>query len=367
MVISSQMTGRNGQIEDDLIEDESDIDDESTKASYAVTSFGVDFDVDGLVRRLNKCDIEIPDWQRGFIWPIKTASSFVESLLLGLPVPGVFMGTDPETRRLYVIDGQQRLRTLQGFYEGRFPGVDRSFRLTGVENRFEGLTYDQLGDPVRRDLDNSLIHATIVKQDVPANDDTSMYQIFKRLNSGGRAVNPHEIRCAIYHGRLIDTIKELNTYHSWRSVIGNPSKRLKDQEMILRFMAMFKKGDQYTKSMADFLNVFTQENRNPDEEWIREITERFEITISSFANSIGNDSFRLRGGRTVNAAVFDSMSVGLANRIERTGNLKPQKVREVHDALIFDDGYLQAVTRGTSDERSVETRLQLATAAFANA
>ena len=276
MVATSRTTDSNNGQYEEPIEDEAEGDDESSKASFAVTSYGVDFDVEGLVRRLAKGDIAIPDWQRGFIWPIKTASSFVESLLLGLPVPGVFMGTDPDTRQLYVIDGQQRLRTLQGFYEGRYPRSERIFKLTSVDKRFEGLTYGRLSDPVRRDLDNSLIHATIVNQDVPADDDTSMHQIFKRLNSGGRSVNPHEIRCAVSHGKLIDAIKELNEFAEWRSMIGNPSQRLKDQEMILRFMAMLLKGDSYTKSMADFLDVFTQENRNPDDAWIDEMVQHFQ-------------------------------------------------------------------------------------------
>lgn len=358
--------------DDDNIFDPAEQEDAGTapRATYEITSYGVDFDVAGIVRRLIAEDITIPEWQRSFVWPIKTASSFVESLLLGLPVPGIFMGTDPSTRQLYVIDGQQRLRTLQGFYEGTFPNPNnnkRPFKLSDVVERLKGLTYDALSDADRRNLDNSLIHATVVRQDAPSGDDTSMHQIFKRLNSGGRQVNPHEIRCAVSKGVLINKIKELNENEDWRKIMGARSLRLKDQELILRFMAFLYEGQHYTRTMSEFLNVFTQTNRNPDDAWIRKTSELFEGTVKLFSQAKGRDSFRLNVGRVVNAAVFDSMSVGLAKRIETTGTPEDSFVREIHDLLIKDGDYLQFVTQGTSDDASVSSRLEIATNAFADA
>ena len=356
----------------DDIDDASEKEEEGTvpRASYEITSYGVDFDVAGIVRRLNEEDITIPDWQRSFVWTIKTASSFVESLLLGLPVPGVFMGTDPDTRQLYVIDGQQRLRTLQGFYQGNFPNpknINRPFELAHVIDRFKGLAYKDLRDADRRSLDNSLIHATIVRQEEPKGDDTSMHQIFKRLNSGGRQVNPHEIRCAVSQGMLIDRIKELNENEDWRNIVGAPSPRLKDQELILRFMAFLHEGQHYTRTMSEFLDVFAHTNRIPDDAWIRNTSKLFEETVRAFAQAKGRESFRLTDGRVVNAAVFDSMSVGLAKRIETTGVLEDRFVREVHDQLIDDTNYLKYVTQATSDDASVASRLEMTTNAFADA
>ena len=312
---------------------------------------------------------------------------------------------------MYVVDGQQRLRTLRGFYEGKFPAGTgkREFALTGVTDRFNGTTYDGLNDADRRALNNSLIHATIVRQDAPDDDDTSMYQIFKRLNSGGRPVNPHEIRCAIYQGNLISKIKELNQNVQWRLIVGKPSLRLKDQELILRFMALLHKSHKYTRPMEEFLNVFTQTNRDPTDAWMQKTTEIFEETIGTFAQSMGKEAFRVRGGRAVNAAVFDSMSIGLANRIRKSGAPDEATIREIHRLLISDKDYLQAVipircnnatnhiqqrshssfsrkresirppsvntaashrngiTQGTSDDRSVANRLRIAVSAFQDA
>ncbi len=373
MVSVSQLPNRPDDAEDDLIfDDETELEEDESgvpHARYGITSYGVDFDVRGLVRRLQEGDITIPVWQRGFVWTPRMASSFIESLLLGLPVPGIFVGTDPVTQELYVVDGQQRLRTLRGFYEGKFPGGSNKFALTGVTPRLAGTDYDDLADSARRALDNSLIHATVVRQDSPANDDTSMYQIFKRLNSGGRAVNPQEIRRAVYQGKLMDKIEELNADSHWRSIVGERSPRLKDHEMILRFMAMLLAGDNYSRPMEEFLNVFTQANRNPDDAWLRHTTDLFERTVAAFADSMGTRAFRrvTTRGHVVNAAIFDSMSVGLAKRIEEGVTPRADAIRDIHNRLVSDEDYLDAVTTGTSDARSVNSRLSLAKTAFEDA
>lgn len=82
---------------------------------YSITSYGADYPIDGLVKRLQNDDITVPSFQRGYVWTMKQASRFVESLLLGLPVPGIFLSKEDETSKLLVIDGQQRLRVFNGF------------------------------------------------------------------------------------------------------------------------------------------------------------------------------------------------------------------------------------------------------------
>ena len=182
---------------------------------YDITSYGIDFDVDGLVKRLKRGDIYIPPFQRDYVWKMPEASRFIESLLLGLPVPGVFLAQDQDTGKMLVIDGQQRLMSLMYFYTGEFKPIEgaktkRIFRLSKVKSKYDGKSYEELESKDRINLDNSVIHATIVKQESPAEDDTSIYHIFERLNSGGRKLTPQEIRVAVYHGRLIEMVKELN-------------------------------------------------------------------------------------------------------------------------------------------------------------
>ena len=125
--------------------DESENDNTTPVVRYEITSYGADYVVSDFVSRLQRSDIIIPSFQRDYVWRLPEASRFVESILLGLPVPGIFLAKDVDSNRLLVIDGQQRLKTLQFFLEGFFnpKAEDKSrkvFKLSRVSKRFDGLT-----------------------------------------------------------------------------------------------------------------------------------------------------------------------------------------------------------------------------------
>jgi hypothetical protein len=157
-----------------LIEsDYSELDDPAPSPQQ-ISYSGSDFDVEGLVRRLNRGDIIIPTFghhdptveaagfQRNFVWRRAQMDKFIESLLLGFPVPGIVLVQQADKRYL-VLDGQQRLRTLSSFYKGLHAG--HVFSLKNVAADYEGLTYETLGEAQRRTLDNTFIQAIIVKTD----------------------------------------------------------------------------------------------------------------------------------------------------------------------------------------------------------
>jgi hypothetical protein len=352
--------------QDQDIIDDAALDDTVIPEPYNITSYGADYDVEGLVRRLKRNEIYIPPFQREYVWNQNDASRLVESLLLGLPVPGVFLATDPDTGRFLVIDGQQRLKTLQFFYDGYFnPRTHeksrRIFKLSGVQPEFLGMTYSALPERDRMRLDNSIIHATIVKQESPTDDDTSVFHIFERLNNGGRKLTDQEIRVALYHGDLIDAVKDMNAYAPWREIFGPPSSRLKDQEFILRFLALLYDGDRYFKPMKEFLNRFTARYRNARSETLAEWQNTFTSTIDLISRSIGKPAFRPTGA--INAAVFDSVAVAVARRLEGKP-ISPEVVGAAYETLLGSEVYLDAVSQATSDAANVATRLRLAMEAF---
>jgi len=164
----------------DPVEDEAATDDTVAIESYAISSFGADYDVEGLVKRLNCHDIFTPPFQRDLDWSLKEASRFIESLLLGLPVPGVFLAREQDSNKLLIIDGQQRLKTIQFFFNGQFnPKKDdktqRVFKLTNVQPQFKDRTYATLEASDRLKLNDSIIHATIVKQEARSGENTSIF------------------------------------------------------------------------------------------------------------------------------------------------------------------------------------------------
>jgi len=331
---------------------------------YEISSYGADIDVEGLVKRLNRGDIIIPTFQRGFVWTYTQASRFIESLLLGLPVPGVFLSTDFDTQRLLVIDGQQRLKTLQFFYEGAFADSGRVFALRGVQEQFEGLTYGKLRDEDRRKLNNSVLHVTIIKQEVPPEDDSSVYYIFERLNTTGTPLLPQEIRHCIYHGEFNDLLKELNQNAAWRSVYGRVDRRMRDEELILRFLALHFNTENYQKPMKEFLNRYMAANRHLQLQSADQLTKVFSNTIEVIDGALGRRAFRpVRG---LNAAVFDSIMVGVTRRLER-GNISDiEAFKKEYHSLLSNEDFEERTQKSTADELSVERRLEMATQAFAD-
>ena len=356
--------------QDAEVEDSTDQDTPVASVKYDISIYGVDFDVAGLCRRLRRDEILVPPFQRSYVWDLKDASRFIESLLLGLPVPGITLAIDDESGKLLVIDGQQRLKTLLFFCDGYFdPGNEtreQEFKLVNVQEEFAGRSYADLDERSRIDLDNSIIHATIVKQDYSQGDNTSIYHIFERLNSGGRPLYPQEMRTALYHGALIDTIQELNGYESWRNIYGNPNPRLRDQELILRFLALHYSSEDYSRPLKEFLTKFLIRHRNPDSELLDLYTETFKRVADLWWEALGSHAFRPYG--KLNAAVFDSMFVGLARRMRRADSPTKTGLTGAYESLLNDKDYMRLiVTQSTSEESSVAKRIEMATSRIAEA
>jgi uncharacterized protein with ParB-like and HNH nuclease domain len=322
------------QIEDSLDDDSKEI----VPFKYSITSYGADYPVDSLVRRMKDGSIYVPSFQRGYVWKIQEASRFIESLLLGLPVPGIFLSKEKETQKLLVIDGQQRLRTLLYFYDGTFQPTKREFALRDVQPQFKGATYKSLLDEDRRRLDDSILHATIIKQDEPSEDDSSIYHIFERLNTGGVTLKPQEIRSCIYHGELNDLLQQLNQNKSWRSIFGLVDKNMRDQELILRFLALYFNSENYKLPMKEFLNKYMGENRHLKLQSENQVRKAFENAIEIVYEALGNNAFKpIRG---MNAAVFDAVMVGIARRLENGKIQNLEELRAQYQNILEDNDLL---------------------------
>jgi hypothetical protein len=349
---------------DDVVDEALLEEEDSTEESlhYEIASYGADYDVDGLVKRLGRGDIKIPEFQRGYVWPIKQASRFIESLLLGLPVPGIFLSKEIETNKLLVIDGQQRLRTLEAFYGGIFPPNKREFSLVDVQEEFEGKTYKTLDDEDRRVLENAIIHATVVKQTNPADGGSGIYKIFERLNSSGMLLSPQEIRTAIYGGNLSNLLSELNKGPKWRMLFGPANKRMRDQELVLRFFALLRSQETYTRPMKAFLNKFMNEHKAMQKAACDELAGLFNRAVDAVSDHIGPKAFKPVS--SFNAAVFDSILVGVARRLNKGPISNFGAFKGAYTKVLADRDFQGWTSRSTADDETVKKRLQKATEAF---
>ena len=367
-----------GTADAEILEGEEAVDDidesrEVIPYVYSITAYGADYPVDSLVKRIDSGDIVVPrfSWQdeaseitgfqREYVWPRPKSDRFIESLLLGLPVPGIFLVKEPSGRFL-VLDGHQRLHTLQSFYNGVIHG--KVYRLDDVETRFQRKGYEDLDVEDRRRLDDSIIHATVIRQDEPTEDQSSVYMIFERLNTGGVNLQPQEIRVALYRGELVRVLRQLNELHAWRNLYGKQSRRLKDMELILRFFAFFYRARDYKSPMKEFLTTYMASNKNLACQTEDELVQIFTDTVTLLDDAVGHHA--LRPLRAVNAALADSVMTGLARRIIRAPIHDRSQVAQRYKALLKDHDYQRAIADRTAHESNVGTRINAATTAFAS-
>lgn len=252
----------------------------------------------------------IPRFQRAYVWKIKQASEFVDSVLRGLPVPSFFFYDDTDNSRLLVVDGQQRLRSLYLFMkEEKFQG--KPFRLTGnIHPKWAGKTYSELDQEDRDRIDDTLLNITVMRQLTPDDGQSSMYLAFQRINTGGETLNAQEIRMAVSYGPLAQLLYELandRRFDKW-SFLKTKEQRQNEnnsiiQELILKFFAYYFCYPDYkggsTRTVLD--NFFAQQKdlektpdkkRKPDVHYYseEELREVFESAFYEF-NTLDSTDF----------------------------------------------------------------------------
>lgn len=331
--------------------------DEQDVLKFQISYYPADLTLKGYLDKSRSEQLVIPPFQRSYVWDQVKASKLIESFLLGLPVPGVFLYKEKQTNKLQVIDGQQRILSAVRFFRNEFD--ERIFRLKNVHPKWNGKTYEELDEADRFQLDDTVLRATVVQQLDP-DDDSSVFHIFERLNTGGINLNPMEIRKCVYSGPQFALFEELNRSEAWRKLIGQPKldKRLRDVELLLRTVALSESWREYKKPMKGFLNEFLAKKKklksDEKDKWLasthKEVNELFEYLLTN----LGEKPFHLRG--RLNYAVMDSTLIA-AEFASRNG---VQTLDERYEKLTEDKEYIDWVTQDTSDEKVVVGRIEKA-------
>lgn len=323
--------------------------------NYKLNNYGIDFDVDGLVRRLKNDSIYLPDFQRNYVLTLKKASKFIESLLLGLPIPGVFLYKEEVDQKMLIIDGFQRLETLKMFYSGVFG--KKAFKLVDVIPEFEGKSYTSLAEEYKRKLDDTLIHATIVKADDPKEKNfNAIYMIFERLNTGGMNLSPQEIRNCVSHGTLQKKLISLSQEPEVSRILKLDPKRKKDQEIILRLIALSYDYQSYNGNMKMYLNDFMFENKDLDNTKVVDIVNQFK-EICNFLISLEIDDI-IRPNASLNIAILDSIWVGVYHMFNSNQKQDREIVKSKIEKLVQEKTFTDAILTGrTHHTESVKKRI----------
>lgn len=369
----NKLEGTVGVGEDTKVE--SDESSESDLPSrFEVSSYGWDSDVEGLVKRLNRGDIKLPGFQRGFVWSLTEQSRFIESLILGLPVPNIFLAQDRDSKTLNIIDGQQRLKTLQRYLAGEF-SISNSKK---IHEDLRGCYFspDVAKSPRSKVLDDAdvralcdfVLHSIVIRPDPSA--DSSSYgdeyndaviQIFRRLNTSGKPLQRQEVRSCIFYGSFDDLLHKLNETPSWRALFGPKHSRYKDVETILRFIALYENCENYKAPMPSFLDKYMEKNRNMPQESLDELENLFKET-TALLNSVDSNLFKTGG--TFLLSKFDSVMVGVAKALERGVSFDKASLVRHLEQLLESEQYIHATEEFINDTDNVTGRVEVAIKVF---
>lgn len=332
--------------------------DETPYVQYDISVSPSDPSLELLSQQIGRGDIVIPFYQRKFVWKIEQASRLIESFLMGLPVPQVFLYVNSEDQ-LEVIDGQQRLKSVHYFMDGYFGEPDdrgrrQVFRLKGLSelSEYNGKTFGELSDRDKRKLRNATLRAINIKQLRPTATNDSVFHIFERLNTGGTQLKPQEIRNAVYRGRVVDELRELNETPGWRQLLGitKPDKNQKDIELILRLFSLFDKWEEYEKPMLRWLNRIMDEERKFDSLRATRFKARFPDVVKLVNEAIDRP---FRPKRVINAAVLEAVMVTLLEHPE----IEPDDLTDRYEELLEDEDFLSAIRGSTTDTLVLKERL----------
>lgn len=251
---------------------------------------------------------------------------------MGLPIPSIFMAKDEgKEENYYIIDGQQRLKSIEKFYNGEFALESVAKKLYDLD--FNGKRYDELDEKLKDRIDEYAIQLIIIKQDKPDDNNDSIYKIFERINTAGTKLLPQEIRASSYHGKFNELLSELANKQEWINFIQMSNTRKSHEELILRFLALYFDLENYKSPMKHFLNVYMNKNRNFKYNSKQDIENIFEKTIEICSHFIKKEDICLKGSNRVNTQLLDSILVGIAKNIDNPALMNNGYIKDKIDDL----------------------------------
>lgn len=357
---------------------------DSSFKDYEITASPNDFNVKTIVDFVDSGAVKIPAFQRNYVWDLKRASKLVESILIGLPIPQIFLYEQGRNSFL-VVDGQQRLMSIYYFVKQRFPRRERRPELRrifaqhgkippeifaddsyyrkfnlylpsktpGQPGRFHGKNYDTLGD-YQTTFNLRTIRNVVIKQTAPEDDgDSAVFEIFNRLNTSGVNLRQQEIRASIFHSDFMLMLERVNLSATWRRFLHLPQPDLhsKDVEVLLRAIAILLDGDKYREPMSRFLNVFAKKCRAMKAENITYLEALFSAFFKAVEH-LPDDIFAAKGSRRFNIAIFEGVfraacADAVAARNTNILKVSEDKINALRDDKIFIDASRFGTGRAT--------------------
>ena len=321
--------------------------------------------VDLIIKRIEQNEIDLnPDFQRhSDVWDKRRKSRLIESLLLRIPIPVFYMAANEEDK-WQVVDGLQRLDTLKDFV------LDKKLRLRGLEylKQFEKCSYEDLPRHMQRRIDETQLSCHVIQ---PGTPQEVMFNVFKRINTGGKPLSPQEIRHALNPGRARQFINELAKDQTFLKATNYSvnDKRMTDRECVLRFIAFrLQPLKEYKGNLDAFLvKAMGALNKEVSEKQLALLSDDFRRAMLLATALFGSEAFRKppkKGARSkslINKPLFESWSVNLADLDEFQHQRLIERRESVKDhflKLMKKDEFVESISIGTQGSTQVRTRFE---------
>lgn len=348
-------------------------DDYSDDSLYNINSWGADLSFRELITMYDENELQKPELQRNYVWDKNEASRFIESILMGLPVPSIFLAKVGKNK--LIIDGYQRIMTVYDYVKrGIFSNEGRVFKLANSERinkRWRGKAFSELTDDEQKAIKSTTIHAIIFEQKQPVDDDTSLYQIFERINTAGRTLMPQEIRNCIYQGAFNSILIKLNNNVEWRKLYGlkNVDSRMRDIELILRFFALQDLNTKAIKakqiSLKKYLNLYMDSPDSKKVEILKAREEKFVKIINFILKEFGEHAFHNitstgNYSERFHPTIYDSIMVSTSKALGINEDLHIENLETRRIQLLNNEKFQEYISKRTTDISHIEGRIAIA-------
>lgn len=315
-----------------------------------------DFSVATICDYMKNGNIIIPPYQRGYVWGPIQASRLIESLITNCPIPVIYLSQGAD-EVLSVIDGNQRLTSILKF-------LDDEYELHGLTTfpELDGFKFSVLDPRFQRHIKNRTLRCICILKDTHPQ---IKFDVFERLNTGSVKLSAQELRHGLYIGSLMKLIERLSENHLFKSLtLTKNDKRMKTDELILRFFAFSERWQNYSKPLANFLNIYCEENRHADEDKQNMLTSLFQKTLNTVNEVLGDKAFKTYDenmkNAKFNAALFDAQMIAfmeLAPNTEDIERLKNHDMNTLNRNLISSEQFSKYISSGTTDRNAVFNRI----------
>lgn len=307
--------------EDEVAAAEEQIVEQSKRIEFYLTEYSVEL----LASKMRNGDFEVPSYQREFTWEAERKSRFIESLLMGLPIPFLFFWESPQTGKLEIVDGSQRLRTIEEF-------LFDDFALGDLEelSLLIGFRFKDFPESRQRKIKNRSIRGIVLNEHA---DEQSRFDLFDRINTGSKVANKAEVRRGALGGPFLDLVISLSKEPLFEKLAPVSEKQRLErerEELVTRFFAYGDGLEDYKDRVSPFLFNYTKKMnvhfaQNPD--GVEAYRERFMNTMKFVSQNFSIGFRRTAKGKVSPRARFEAIAIGSYLALQKQPELANQSLQ----------------------------------------